>query len=94
MAISTALTGSDQTVITAGGGPGRYYGFTIRETAGLEATVRIYDGTSAAGTLLDSVQLIADESAREWYGPQGVQYQNGIYVDVVAGTVEGSVRHG
>jgi hypothetical protein len=95
MAVVTALTGSDQTVTTTGGGPGHYYGFSIRETSGTAtAEVRIYDNTANSGTLLDTITLNADESAREWYGPQGIQYNTGIRVDVVSGAVEGSIRHG
>lgn len=69
-----------------------YLGFSFRETAGTTATLKIYDGTSAAGTLLETVQLNANESRAEYYGPDGVSAERGIYVSVVAGTVEGSVR--
>lgn len=85
-----ALTGSDQTART---GQAVYYGFSIRETAGAAAVVRVYDATSAAGTLLDTIGLAALESAREYY-PGGVWAQTGIYVDIVSGAVEGSVRVG
>lgn len=71
-----------------------YLGFSLRETAGTTATLRVYDNASAAsGTLLDTIQLSANESAREYYGPEGIGAVNGIYVDVVSGTVEGSLRH-
>lgn len=94
MATVTALTASDQTVVTAGGGHGYYYGFVLCETGGSTAHVRIYDNTANSGTLLDSIKLVAGESVAGWYGPQGLQYKIGIRVDVVSGTVEGSVRHG
>lgn len=89
---AVALTGSDQTVKSDAA---IYRGFALRETSGsATATVRIYDGTSASGTLLDSVQLAAGESAREWYGDGGIKATTGIYVDVVSGAVEGSLRVG
>ena len=72
--------------------PANYYGFSFRETSGSAvATVRIYDGDTAAGALLDSIQLSAGESAREFYAG-GIRAQEGIYVDIVAGAVEGGVR--
>lgn len=73
-----------------------YFGFTVRETSGSAvATVRIWDNPSAAsGTILDTIQLAAKESAREFYGPMGIEALTGIFIEVVAGTVEGSVRHG
>jgi hypothetical protein len=90
-AIPVALTGSDQAVRTT---HGTYCGFTIRETAGSTAVVRIYDHASAAsGTIIDTIGLAANESAREFY-PNGIRVSNGIYVDIVSGAVEGSVRLG
>ena len=86
---TVALTGSDQAVNAAAG---IYAGFAIRETAGAAAVVRIYDNASAgSGTLIDTVGLAANESAREFY-PGGIWCVLGIYVDIVSGTVEGSVR--
>jgi hypothetical protein len=69
-----------------------YFGFSFRETAGSTATIRVYDALTATGTLLDSIQLAANESAREFYGPDGIKCSTGVYVDIVSGTVEGSVR--
>ena len=87
-----ALTGSDQLVFT---GVGWYGGFSVRETAAAAASIRVYDGTSATGTLLDTIALAANESARENYTGNGMlQFSNGVYVDIVSGTVEGSVRLG
>lgn len=86
------------TVHTADGqavsGRARYLGFSVRETSGsASARIDIYSGTSAAGLLLDSVSLAANESTREWYGPQGFVCPNGIYVDEVSGEVAGVVRY-
>lgn len=88
-----ALTGADQQI--QADTFASYHGFSIRETAGATATVRIYDNASAnSGTLLDSIQLNANESAREWYGAEGIDASDGIRVDIVSGTVEGSIRVG
>jgi hypothetical protein len=88
--IATPIFGSDGGILAQAGG---YCGFSLRNTSSsATATVRIYDGTSAAGTLLDSIQLEVSESAREWYGSAGIQAQTGLYVDVVSGAVEGSIR--
>lgn len=86
-----ALTGSDQVAYAS---RAIYCGFSLRETAGSTAAVRVYDNASAAsGTLLDTISLAANESAREDYAA-GLQAENGIYIDIVSGTVEGSVRLG
>jgi hypothetical protein len=86
---AVALTGSDQAVSAK---PAIYAGFVIRETAGAVAVVRLYDNPSAAsGTLIDDVALAANESAREFY-PNGIWAATGIYVKIVSGAVEGSIR--
>lgn len=90
MAAGIGLTGSDQAVAT---GRGRYFGFTVAETgASSTKTIKVYDGTSATGTLLDTIRLAAGEASGDWYGPQGKNYSIGVFVDVAgSGTVEGSV---
>lgn len=87
--VAVALTGADQVVRDS---HATYGGYTIRETAGAVATVRIYDNASAAsGTLLATISLAANES-RDVQHPVGIRADRGVYVDVVAGAVEGSVR--
>jgi hypothetical protein len=90
-ATAIALTGSDQVIRAT---HGLYRGICLRETASATAAVRVYDNASAAsGTLLDVVALAANGSASLMHEP-GIQVANGIYVDIVSGTVEGSVRVG
>lgn len=88
------LTGANQAVMA---GPAIYRGFTLREAAvvAAAATVRIWDNPSAAsGTLLEVVELPADGSAQAFYSDGGIRAHLGVFVEVVAGTVEGSVRIG
>lgn len=72
-----------------------YFGFSIRENAGTAApaTVRIRQ-KDATGPILDEIELNANESAREWYGPQGRKVRDDIFVEVVAGAIEGVIFHG
>ena len=86
-ATALALTGSDQQAVT---GPGTFRGLTLNETASSAAEVRVYDGTDATGTLLASVALTADGSA-DLDLPAGRRFATGLWVDIVAGTVVGSV---
>lgn len=75
--------------------PVTYLGFSIDETSGAAtAKVILYDNASAAsGTILDVIDLLPGQSAREWYG-DGLVTVNGIYCSVVSGAVAGSVRVG
>lgn len=70
-----------------------YRGCTFRETAGSTASIRVYNNSAASGTLLCAISLAANASFTE-HLEDGVEADLGIYVDVVTGTVEGSVRVG
>lgn len=68
---------------------GVYDGLVIRETAAGTALVKLYDNASAAsGTLVDIISLAANGVATSIHR---VRFQNGLFVDVVSGSVEGSV---
>jgi hypothetical protein len=88
------LTGSDQLIATAA--PLLHYrGFSVRETSGsASALLRIFDGTTATGNILEEVALTASQTARELYPLDGaLTCSVGIYVDIVSGAVSGSVRY-
>ena len=88
IATTTALTGSDQGVLTGGG---CFYGGAFYETGGDTATATIYDGTSAAGTVIAYISL-ASGGVTNLSIANGVQVISGIYVDVGgSGTVAGSI---
>lgn len=71
--------------------PITYNGLVLRETAGAVATVRVWDNaSSASGTLLDTVAFIASASVERYHS--GVRAEKGLFLETVAGAVEGSVR--
>lgn len=91
LAKAVALTGSDQGITL--NTRARYKGFAIRETGGATAVVRIYDNTAASGTLIDTISLTSGESRSEFLHGEGIALQTtGLYVDIVSGSVEGSIR--
>lgn len=89
-ATPVALTGASQAIAS---GPAFYRGYSLMATAA--AVVKIWDNPSAAsGTLLDTIVLGANASAQAWYDGGGLRAATGVFVQVVSGTVEGSVRIG
>lgn len=68
----------------------RLIGFATRESAATAAaaTFIIVHGATAAGTAVVPVELAANESAREWFGPDGIACPDGISIDWIAGTVD------
>lgn len=67
-------------------------GFWLVTSAG--ALVTIYDGVSAAGTVLAQFTTAAAAADREFDFADGVRCEIGIYVNVSAGNVTGNVRIG
>lgn len=80
--------GKDSLAATAGG---RLMGWSVRETAGAQATVYLRDGTDSSGLIIAPIELAPNESTRDSYFPGGLSFVNGLFVDVVAGQVEGAV---
>lgn len=69
----------------------RLIGFACRESAATAAaaTFRIVHGaTGAAGTVLVPIELAANESTREWFGPEGIACASGLSIDHIAGTMD------
>jgi hypothetical protein len=85
-----ASTSSDGAVVGAAAGQ-RLVGYSFRENAGAIASFVLRNGTAAGDPALDYVTLAAGESVREWYGPDGKIAAAGIYLDIISGTVIGSV---
>lgn len=69
---------------------GSVVGYSLRETAGAVAVVRIFDGPDANGQLVAAVNLAANGSAGHWWGPGGVGFTGGLFVSIT-GAVEGAV---
>ena len=76
------------------GAAGRLVGWSFRETAGAVATLYLRDGRDSTGDIIAALQLAPNESTRDSYFPGGLGFQLGLFVDVAAGTVEGSVYLG
>lgn len=71
-------------------GRGTFRGFTVRETAAAAATVVVHDGASATGAILAAITLPASGS-QTVLDPEGVWFTDGVFVEVVSGTVAGSI---
>lgn len=82
-----AESATDEAIAVAGAGT-RLIGFSARETAGATAVFNIRHGTGNTDPILVSVSLNANESTREWYGPDGIAAASGIWLERVSGTVQ------
>ena len=71
---------------------GRLVGWSVRaDTAG--ATIDLYDGPAAdPARYLATIELAAGASDTAWFGPGGISFVDGLYVEVTGtGVVTGSV---
>ena len=74
-------------------GFGRLSGWSIWESAGSPAAaqVRFRDGTTSGGTIIGGTRLVASGSDGGPNMDEGIRFTTGIYMEVVAGSVEGVV---
>lgn len=73
--------------------PGALVGYAIRNLSEEdEATVRVlfHDGFDANGDVILPLTLLPGESARDWFGPGGINLSYGLFVEI-EGSVEGAV---
>lgn len=85
---SAAAATADAAAAVAANPRVRILGWSVRESAGTPAvaTLRIMRGaTVAGGTTIAFVELAANASAQQWYGPQGIEAQAGLTIDHIAG---------
>lgn len=66
----------------------RYYGYTVRETAGAVAQIIIHHSADATGPALATINLAAHESTNAWPAAGGQATPDGIFVERVAGAAE------
>lgn len=67
--------------------PAKITGFSIGASAA--SVVNIHDGTSNSGALVFNLEIPQNETLM--FANEGVLCNTGIYVDVVSGSVKGSV---
>ena len=70
-------------------------GWSLSESTGVSAAkVRLYDGISTAGRLIATIGLLAGGTNNRDYDFPPELLNNGIYLQVVSGSVEGSIQFG
>lgn len=73
-------------------GPARLMGWALRESTGAAtAACDIYDGNDATAQVAIPFTFLANESVRDWLGPNGVLITRGAFLNVLAGSVRGAL---
>lgn len=71
------------------------YGWSVGESDGTPAVASfLIRNGSGAGDIVAVVELAANGSSTEWFGDQGIRVPDGIFIDIVAGTVQGAIYAG
>lgn len=68
--------------------PSVLLGWSMTETAAGVATGVIRNGTSTAGAPVAYYGLAAAGAQTQWFGPQGIVCDKGIFLDRVTGTTQ------
>jgi hypothetical protein len=74
-------------------GYGRLAGWSVWESAGSAAAaqVRFRDSVDVTGTLLGGAKLAASGTDQGPNWDEGIRFHAGVYMEVVAGSVEGTI---
>lgn len=71
---------------------GRITWYSFAETTGAApASFVLYDGNDTTGSIVMPVNLLANESTREYTGHEGVPYMGGLYLHIISGSITGAV---
>lgn len=74
--------------------PGALVGFSLRNRSEADdaiATVLYHDGGDDQADVILEVTLQPGESARDWFGPGGINLAHGLFMSIDGGEVSGSV---
>ncbi len=82
-----AIPATDGQVVT---GACVLYGGTLCDSSGSAQRVHIHNGTSTAGPHVLGMGVTGNGQVNAYYA-NGIACPNGIYVDVIAGTITGSI---
>lgn len=77
----------------AWGGSGRLVGWSLRATGG-PVTVVLRDSRTDTGDVIAYVELTDASSDTQWFGPGGISFGEGLYVQAIApgaGVIQGAV---
>lgn len=67
-------------------------GWSFAETTGAAAaTFDVYDGLDATGILIAAITLPVGGSIQNYLGPWGIMLRTGLFLDMLTGSVKGSV---
>lgn len=70
----------------------RLYGWSFVEDTDTDpASIELIDGGNANGALVVPITLSAGQSTRDWLGKPGLEVRSGLYLNVISGSVSGSV---
>lgn len=70
---------------------GALMGFGLREVTGTDPAPLLLRDGGPDGDVVVPITLASGEDAHAWFGPGGINLTEGLYVDVLAGEVDGAV---
>lgn len=82
------LSGSSRLLVTR---PGILAGFSIVSGGAAAAACRLWDGDANTGQLLASIEMAINAGETSGPGVDGPLFKIGLYLEVVAGTLEGGI---
>lgn len=68
------------------GSPGRLVGWSVRETTGTNPyVIRLHNGDNSGADLVAAITGSQGTADNKWFGPGGISFTEGLYVELVTG---------
>lgn len=68
-----------------------FFGLDVNDDASGNVHIHIYNGTNNTGVMVGSAKPPNGGHEKVWYGPNGILCSDGIYIEVVSGTLSGAL---
>lgn len=83
-----AMTGADQLIVT---GDCVFMGLSLMDENAGQVKVQVYDGLDDTGVHLLQMNINAGGNDHDWFGPNGIKCDTGLFLKVYSGTATGSI---
>lgn len=71
----------------------RIFNLSVKETTNAAgASFEILDGGQPTANVILEYTLVANESVRDFFGEKGIRVENGVYLNVISGSIKGNVN--
>ena len=86
--LAKALSAASHQAVT---GDAVFFGLDVNDDSSGNVHIHVYNGTNNTGVMVGSAKPPNGGHEKSWFGPNGILCSDGIYIEVVSGTLTGAL---